>query len=266
MRVLIINLDQDTERMAVQTRQMAVLGLDWERVQAVTPDTLSPPMSDPIWHTWQRPLRSTEMALFASHKRAWERVVDSDTPCLVLEDDALLARDTPRFLKQVAGLEAPDHITLETRGRKKFLARKLYPHAPIRRLYQDRTGSAAYVIYPRGAAKMLARAGRVAAPSDAAINDAYELISFQADPALVIQFDQCASLDMVPPLPVAPSTIDRVPKPALADLGKHQQSAYRRRRKWGQLRMGLRLISHLPMATRRMVALAKAWPDLQVQK
>ena len=266
MKVLIINLDQDAERLAVQSRQMSVLGLEWERIPAVTPQTLRPPADDPIWQNWQRPLRSTEMALFASHLKAWLQVISENAPCLILEDDALLAAATPRFLKQVAGLEMPDHITLETRGRKKILGRSAYPYAPIRRIFQDRTGSAAYVMFPSGAAKMMRRAAHVTAPSDAAINDASELVSFQADPALAIQFDQCTAHDMTPPIPVAPSTIDRVAKPALTWFSKRQQAGFRWRRIKGQFLMGIRMLAYMPVARRRIVALSQKWPDLTIKK
>jgi glycosyl transferase family 25 len=74
MRVLIINVAHATERMAFMQAQMQALGLQWERVEGVTPLTLSPPAEDPVWHRWQRPLRTTEMALCASHAAAWRRI------------------------------------------------------------------------------------------------------------------------------------------------------------------------------------------------
>ena len=90
MKTLIINLARATDRMEFMRAQMADLGLDWERIEAVTPATLQPPADDPVWHRWQRPMRSTEMALCASHMAALRRAIALDAPCLVLEDDALL--------------------------------------------------------------------------------------------------------------------------------------------------------------------------------
>jgi hypothetical protein len=73
MRALVLNLAQATERLAFMAGQLDALGLEWERIEAVTPDTLDPPADDPVWHRWERPLRSTEMAACASHMAAWRR-------------------------------------------------------------------------------------------------------------------------------------------------------------------------------------------------
>ncbi|WP_416916241.1 MAG: glycosyltransferase family 25 protein [Roseicyclus sp.] len=194
MRALIINMASATERMGFMEAQMAALGLPWERIEAVTPETLVPPEQDPVWHRWQRPMRVTEMALCASHRVAWERVVALGAPCLVLEDDAVLAASLPGFLEAVVGLAGVEHISLEARGRKKLMGRRLHDRAPIRRLYQDRTGSAAYVVWPAGAAKLLAHARRAGAPSDALISSTYGMASWQADPALSVQLDHCEVL------------------------------------------------------------------------
>ena len=105
---LIINLAQATDRMAFMEAQMTTLNLPWERIEAITPDTLNPPKTDPIWSHWQRPLRVTEMALCASHMVAWQRIVERNTPCLVLEDDAVLATTLwPVFVRCVVGFRSP---------------------------------------------------------------------------------------------------------------------------------------------------------------
>ncbi|APX89972.1 hypothetical protein BV394_09780 [Brevirhabdus pacifica] len=262
MRALIINLDRATDRLALQQRQMQVLGIAWARVAAVTPDTLEPPVDDPLWHRWQRPLRATEKALLASHARAWSQVVKLDEPCLILEDDALLAVETPVVLDRIAATDGIDHVSLETRSRKKIVARRPHPTLPIRRLWQDRTGSAAYVLFPSGARKLLGRAAYAAAPSDAAISGTYSLRSFQADPALAIQLDQCAAYGVPQPLATA-SSIDAVPKPPATDgYSPLKQRLFRARRIGAQLRMGWRQLSRLPVAQRIHVPPAERWPDL----
>lgn len=257
MKVLIINMARSTDRLAFQTAQMQALGMDWERIGAVTPDTLTPPADDPVWTRWQRPLRVTEMALMASHWAAWERVLTLNESCLILEDDAVLASDLPDFLSRIAARDDIDHLTLETRGRKKMVGRTL--HAPgIRRLVQDRTGSAAYVLFPSGARKLLQRTRRQPAPSDAAISGTYALRSYQADPALSVQLDFCEYYDLPCPMP-APSTIDAVKKPPNAT------PAQRRRRIMAQIVMGLRMIAHLPVARRAHVRPAQHWPGITLK-
>jgi len=259
MRALIINLARSTDRMAFMANQMDGLGLSWERIEAVTPETLLPPASDRVWHRWQRPLRVTEMALCASHMAAWRRVLTLGEPCLVLEDDAVLAAATPAFLERAASLSGVDHISLETRSRRKLVSRRLHPRAPIRRLWQDRTGSAAYVVFPRGARLLLDHAELAAAPSDALISSTYAMRSYQADPALCVQLDQCAAYGLPQPIPTA-STIDAVTKPGFApETSTMTRVAFRARRVGAQLRMGLRQVLRMPVAERREVRPTKDW-------
>lgn len=262
VQTLVINLARETARMAFQQRQLICLGLPFRRIEAVTPDTLSPGPDDPLWHRWQRPLRVTEMALLASHRAAWQAVLAAARPCLILEDDALLARGTPALLRRIADRDDIDHISLEARGRKKMVARRRLADLPLRRLYQDRTGSAAYVLFPRGAQVLLARTAQVAAPSDAAISSAYALRACQADPALAIQLDQCARYGIPLPLATA-SSIDAVRKPPAAEhYSRADQRGFRRRRLLAQLEMGWRQLSHVPLATRRHIEPAQDWPEL----
>jgi glycosyl transferase family 25 len=109
--------------------QLDALGLEWERIEAVSPDTLDPPPMIRSGTVWERPLRSTEMAACASHMAAWQRIRELGEPCLVLEDDALLDRSVPDLLSRLARASlAFDHVSLETRGRKKLLARGATPN------------------------------------------------------------------------------------------------------------------------------------------
>ncbi len=258
MRCLIINMDRATDRLAFMERQMTVLGLDWERIAAVIPETLAPPADDAVWHRWQRPLRVTEMALCASHMAAWTRVVELDAPCLILEDDALLAADLVARLDALAPLTGIDHVSLETRSRRKLIARTPHPAAPIRRLYQDRTGSAAMVVWPSGARKLLRQARRVGAPSDALISSCPGLVSYQSDPALSIQLDQCVAYGVTQATETH-SLIDAANKPSLADLPASKRLAFRARRIWGQLVMGVRLLVFRPVSRYRHVVPVEQW-------
>ena len=261
MRALIINIASATERMGFMAAQMDALGLDWERIEAVTPATLEPPAEDPVWHRWQRPLRVTEMALCASHRVAWARVVALGEPCVVLEDDAVLSSGLPAFLEAVGSLSGVEHISLETRSRKKLVGRKLHAKAPMRRLYQDRTGSAAYVVWPEGARRLIAHADRAGAPSDALISSTYDMASWQADPALAVQLDQCAAYAVPQAIPTV-SLIDAVKKPPLEAESAVARRAYRARRIAAQLRMGWRPLRFAGVAERVHIRPAAEWAQV----
>jgi glycosyl transferase, family 25 len=238
--------------MAFQARQLKDMGLPFTRLEARTPQSLPFPADDAYWRQWERPLRQPEMAAYASHRAAWQLVADGNFPVLVLEDDALLMSDSPVFLKKVESLTGIDHISLETRSRRKLLSNKTHPDAPMRRLWQDRSGAAAYVLWPSGARKILAHKPAIA---DAVICAAYDLKSYQADPALAIQIDQCAAYGIEPPIEVGSAILSAL-RPSVEHLAASERAGYRWLRMLSQLRMGLRQAAHVAGSSRRLVELS----------
>jgi glycosyl transferase family 25 len=247
VKALVINLAEEATRMAFMAGQLTRLGIGFDRLEAVTPRGLSPAADDPYWQQGERPLRTTEMAALASHRAAWERVVAAGVPLLICEDDAVLHRDTPALLSAVDALSEAELITLETRGRAKLIARSPHAKAPIHRLWQDRTGAAAYVLRPEGARKLLARVAQAPGLADGILCAAYEVQSWQAVPALAVQLDHCAASGIEAPIETE-SAIDREARPKAA-----KSPGQKLRRIRGQLRMGLRQLRRLPGAERRIV-------------
>jgi glycosyl transferase, family 25 len=252
VNTLVINLAAETVRMEFQTRQLRELGLPFTRLEARTPQSLPFAPGHKYWRQWERPMCEPEMAAFASHRAAWQLVADGSYPVLILEDDALLMPDAAVFLKQIAKLTGIDHVTLETRARRKLVSNTLHPLSPMRRLWQDRSGAAAYMLWPSGARKLLAHKPAIA---DAVICAAYDLESYQADPALAIQIDQCVAHGLTPPIAVT-SAILAGRKPALEGLPLGAQITFRWRRFAAQLRMGVRRLSRTVGSSRRHVRLA----------
>ena len=114
--------------------QMKRLGLPFQRIEAVTPETLKTPLDAPEWAQWERPMKDAEKALLCSHRLAWQTVRTENTLCLILEDDAYLSQRVPEFLQALQHLDGINYITLETRGRKKLVANTTHPTLPIRRI------------------------------------------------------------------------------------------------------------------------------------
>ncbi len=251
LKALLISLQTAPERRAFQVKQAQELGLDLEILAAFKPDDLSAG-ADLAWDRWHRPLMPTEKACFLSHRAAWQRVQALQQPCLILEDDALLSRRLPAFLSRLDQVQGVDRLSLEVRLRKKLLGRcqplaEGLGYAP---LHQDRTGAAAYVLWPRGAQVLLQKAVRQGpALADAFINDSTELLSAQAVPALAIQADVAQAYGVVSAL-VTNSYIQ-------AQGARHQHAAsglmawvYKRRRLAGQLALAARLLRHVGHARR----------------
>ena len=252
MDALIINLAGSTERLEFQRRQLTALGVGFQRVEAVTAAEASALRPEGYWQGWERPLRPAERACLLSHVAAWERIAASGRPALILEDDAVLSRRVPALLAALEARPGLDHVALEIRGRKKLLGRtavRIDAGLGLVRLFQDRTGSAAYVLWPAGARKLLARSAREAALADAMISKSYDLASWQVEPAGAIQLDRCAHYGVPAPLETR-STIDGpgASRPA-------STPAQRLRRIAAQLRMGWRQLSLVGRAARREVAL-----------
>ncbi|GAA0309512.1 glycosyltransferase family 25 protein [Rhodovulum strictum] len=232
MRALVINLACETGRLAFQREQAARLGLDLEVVPAVTVADLSARSEDLSWERWQRPLRDVEKATLLSHRAAWRRVIALGVPVLILEDDAWLMPGAARLAAQAAGLTGVEHLSLETRGRKKLIGAPHPKLAGIRRLWLDRTGAAAYLLRPEGACKLITRSQAVPALADAVLVETPGLRRWQAAPAQAIQIDMAARYGLAPPIDVA-SAISSVARPSRGTI------YHRMRRLAWQVRMGL---------------------------
>ena len=250
----VINLAEAVDRMNFMAAQMDGLGLDFTRIEAVTPDMAMQAGSEAYWHSWERPMNGGERACLLSHMSVWRKVADGCRPALVLEDDALLSSHVAEVVKGAQDLEGIDHLTLEVRGQRKLVA----PDAEVTvaghkvlRLYQERSGAAAYLLWPSGARKLLQNASRRAGLADAVISRSYELASYQLEPAGAVQLDRARVYGITPPIE-ARSTIGVARN---AD-GERKGLGFRWRRARAQVRMGLRRCRH-PGAKRRRISLVR---------
>ncbi len=255
MRTLIINLDGEKQRMAFQIDQMQRLGLDYKRLPAITVADIPAEEIAEKAAQWERPMRAAEVACLYSHCVAWKMVAKANKPMLILEDDALLSSQVPEILAKLDGYNSADHVTLEARSRKKILAhspQKLTEKSNILRLFQDRTGAAAYILWPRGAEILLQKAAIAAGLADAIIAATYEMSSWQIEPAAAIQLDQCTAYGVGSPLETK-STIDSRTNQKPSPDGLFSSLKFKWRRIKAQLRMGLRQFSSQTKAGRRFV-------------
>ncbi len=264
MKILIIHLPKQTERRAFQEAQMQRLGLAHDWLHATEASSVNDATYAQLAYRWERPLRKSEVSCFLSHQRAWQQVLDTQTPTLILEDDALLADTVPALLQALQSLPNIDLVTLENRGRKKMLGTSaLSPTDQVKLLplYQDRTGAAGYVLWPSGAQKLLdkAKQGHVAI-ADAFISSHYALRSFQAEPTPLIQIDMCAHYGLVPPI-ATQSSISQAERPPVAGAPAW---VYKWRRIASQLRMGMRMLSVVRRAKRRYAAIDRQQFNSQV--
>ena len=133
--------------------------------------------------------------------------------------------DTPEFLWTLQQTEDAriDHVTLETRSRKKVIQKKKHQNLQIHKLIRDRSGAAAYVLKPHGAKKLLDASKQACALADALISDNTNLSSWQAVPALAAQMDQFET-DKKDHEVTKQSQIDQEPRPTNKSVRQHAQS------------------------------------------
>lgn len=259
MKTYILNLPSAHERKAFQIQQAEQLGLEAIFVNAVTPAEIPEEVFQKHAFSWERPIKITEVACYWSHHGVWQTIAQSNAPALILEDDAILARNTPQLLSWLQELQVADHVSLETRRRQKLLGRQALSHpelpASVCPLWQDRTGAAAYVLWPAGAQILLRKFERQGMGlADAFISSTYELRSWQTEPAFAIQADVAASYGVT--CPIVPDSLiarEKVPSPPTRDAAHTLQFKWRRVR--AQLRLAGRYLSHFWHTRRQFVTI-----------
>jgi glycosyl transferase family 25 len=255
MKIYVLSLKASVERIQFQLDQFARLAIEAEIVEAITPETLSDQSDESYWRTWERPIKATERACFMSHLGLWKRVAACQNPALILEDDVILSDSISSFLKQVSNLSGVDHLSLETRARKKLISLQSFftiDSIDVHKLFIDRSGAAAYVLWPSGAHKLITKASSCASLADAMICQASDLASFQAVPAQAYQSDMCDFFGRKNPLHTR-STVSSFTRPNSASDGLLQMLIYKYRRLKAQASIGLRTIKLIGISKRVLV-------------
>jgi len=188
---LVINLDNRVERMEFMSKQLESLGLDYTRIEAIKPAQAMKAKSPSYWDSWERPLRGSECACLMSHQIAWNIIVKSETPMLVLEDDVLLSQHLPEVLANLKSLNGINYLCVEAKPQLKYVCLKQPPlhitdHKLIK-LILDQRCAGAYVLWPSGAELLLQQTTNAAAPADKVLGICFELQSYQLEPAGAVQ-------------------------------------------------------------------------------
>jgi len=256
MDILIISLPNAKERRDFQQNQLSKLGLEFEFLDATSIHDLNEATYKKHYQDWQRPLKTTEVACYYSHRRAWNRVIQFNKPVLILEDDALLSKYVPELLKDFADKENTDLINLENRARKKFVSRSgesITCNSKLLRLYQDRTGAAGYILWPSGAKKLIqCEEKKGIALADAHITACNNLIVYQVEPSPIIQLDHCEYYDIKNPISNNASD---------SSVSSHNNPKggvfFWLRRIYSQVKLGIRQLFLVTFSTRRYIKIDK---------
>jgi glycosyl transferase family 25 len=151
LRIFCVNLDRSKNRWHSIEQQASKLGLEIERFAAVDGSTLDPLPNFPI--------SAGAIGCYLSHRGIWREICENDEPyTLVLEDDALLSDDLPKFLHDNSWIpEDADLIHLGAAYRK-CSTYGFSRQAMNRRLFRSVrcVGTEGYIISRQCAGRLLA--------------------------------------------------------------------------------------------------------------
>ena len=256
MNIFIINLSGNVERRQFQKQQLSELGLDYKILNAISIDDINKETYKKHYYDWQRPLRNTEVACYFSHRSAWQKIINKNMPTLILEDDALLSKCVPELLKSFTNKKNVDFISLEVAGRKKWISKigqDTACNSKLFRLYQDRNGAAGYILWPSGAKKLLQyELENGIALADAQIASCNTLLSYQIEPAAIIQLNQCNNYD-IPNIftnTIQTSTVSHPYNPKVHLIFWIKRIA-------AQIKLGVHILSLITKSKRRYIKLNK---------
>ena len=256
MNILVLSLPNAKERRDFQQNQLFKLGLDFKFLDATSTNDINTETYKKHYYDWQRPLRNTEVACYFSHRSAWQKIINNNMPALILEDDALLSQCVPELLKSFTNKKNVDLINLEVRGRKKFISKigqDTACNSRLFRLYQDRTGAAGYILWPLGAKKLLQfETENGIALADAQITNCNTLMSYQIEPAAIIQLDQCKQYDISNTFSdtIQMSTVSQPNNPKVHTI-------FWMKRISAQIKLSIRILSLFRKSRRRYIKLNK---------
>ncbi len=201
MKIHLINLDKDVERLAYVSSRLAALGLTFARTAAVDGRLLPASARKPFLATprtdgnvWL----PGEIGCLLSHRAVWQLIAAGDAPsAVVLEDDIHVADCLPEYLQRTDWLPAGfDIVRLESTTNRIRMSRAASPVPDQRGLRQVRSTTwctGGYIISAECARRLLTVEPRHYLPVDRFLFSheysatARQLIVYQVTPAVVTQ-------------------------------------------------------------------------------
>lgn len=204
---VVINLDRHPDRLAWFMENAARRGLAVERIAAIDGRD---PANAAVIEALRAPgasLGRSELACTASHRLAWQWLLDSGRDFVaVFEDDAHLADDIRYLLRREMLPPGIDVVKLEApTGKVSFARRPTATHGGrgLHRLLTRAYGAGGYVLSRRAATRLLELTAASAQPVDVVVFDDYgrfwaEFPILQMIPAACIQELELARLGQRP--------------------------------------------------------------------
>lgn len=183
--IYLINLDQSTDRLAQCDKLLKQHGLAYERVPGVLGKNLSDAEVEQYYDQaankkmHYRTLSRGEIGCYLSHRKCWQRIVDSGQPYgVVLEDDINVTGDVLKALDLIQGVDFEwDLVKLapyNRKTRKVVLSHNLDDEFDLVIHNKPMSGCAATLYSKQGAEKLLAATEQFFRPVDTDIQHFWE--------------------------------------------------------------------------------------------
>ncbi len=197
MKIFYINLDNRTDRKLHIENELKKVGLEAERIPAVTPSDLADLL--PAQSEEDLKISKLEMACSMSHRKAWEEIISRNLEyALILEDDVVLSSFLPSFLDLVPKINAGvDIIRVETRFQRVRMCSidfNVKSKISLYRPFSELWGAAGYIIKKECAERLLSEPDFFALALDHLLffpkSHMYKTIRcLQCNPGLVMPLD-----------------------------------------------------------------------------
>ena len=215
MRVIVINLDEDTDRRERVERRLHELGLRMERLAAVDGRRLAPCHEAMIDRAEQRArglqISPGAMGCWISHRQAQQMVADGTEPmALVMEDDISITDELPDVLGRLEQGEAGrfDVIRLHRyKLRRRFVPVRRIGGGAVGFVRPTDSGTQAYVITREAARRLIISIPRMVQLADHALYEHWPhgLVVCSIDPPVIHHHDEGRSSIGARPLSSTPS-------------------------------------------------------------
>lgn len=193
MKVFVINLPEAKERMSFQQAQMTRMGLDYERVEAISGQGVEDAYYKKMYTSDVRILSRNEVACFLSHHKCWVKCVELNQSVAIFEDDSVIDDSFRNIVPEIVnGLaDGPFIVNLEVFGTKKRVSKKRFSLKSgafsIFDIVFAGAGAAGYIISPSAAELCLEKSKRSIGLADIFLFSVRGTILVQVVPAVVAQ-------------------------------------------------------------------------------
>jgi glycosyl transferase family 25 len=173
MKIMLINLDRSKDRLKLMEKRLKALGLSFERVPAVDgslADLTKTPVHAPNWR-YPHQLTKGEIGCLLSHRKCWQRLVDSDERFgLILEDDIVFHPEARRYFLNSDWIPEGVSLVQFSFSRDKTFSDGQIDLADGNQLVRVKCsspcGTYAYIISREAAEQALADTSALAGPAD----------------------------------------------------------------------------------------------------